>query len=380
MVNPTILVPGIQGTKLADVNKSKFDIKWSFFEKYYENLNDLLLNEESQYDKTKEVIIEHNELEYVAYDALINEVKSKDSIVYVFGYDWRKSNEFNGRLLYDFTAYLKQKLSAGENEPVNSFNFIAHSMGGMVFQCFLKILKEKNGNLDLVNKAAINACPYLGSITALKGIVAGEDGSEIRLFNASDSFRKIARTFPSVYEMLPVYPGSVKSKGGADLSLLEKNNWQTNVYDDIEPMFDNRLKMMNTFRDANNPAMLNFSSLTAEERKKFLILCGVNTKTKQSVIVDNINENFGVKNYIDFDSGTEDKNGDGIVRIESSAVYKDYVLTLLVERNLLEIAFHPMFLNDSRVQTIIKRFLFGTEDELKSPDWWKVRSNNVHLA
>jgi hypothetical protein len=377
---PTILIPGIQGSKLADVNTVDFDIKWSFFQKYYESLNDLVLKEESIYDKEHLAIIERNELEAAAYKSIINEIKSKNPLLYIFGYDWRKSNAFNGRVLYDFVNFLKEKLTIEEAEPPDSFNFITHSMGGMVFSSFLNILKKEKGNLDLVNKAAINVCPFLGSVSALKALVIGDDGSDISLFNAADSFRKIARTFPSTYELLPVYPNSVISVRGQELSLLDKNNWQSNVYDDIQSLFDNRLKMLNNFRDSKSHAMLKLSELTENERKKFVIIAGTNVETQFNVIVDNEKDHFGVRNYIDFDSGRKDKMGDGIVRTESSTIYKDFITTILVERRLLDLAFHPMFLNDGRAQTIIKRFLFGSDEELASPDWWRVRGDSVRLA
>lgn len=376
---PTILIPGIQGTKLANVNSMDFNIKWSFFQKYFEDLNDLILKSEPDFDKERDMIIERNEPEQLAYSSIYNQIKN-NSEVYIFGYDWRKPCEFNGIRLYAFVKYLEAKLNLEEKEPVDSFNFITHSLGGLVFLCFLKMLQKDSGNIALINKVTINVCPFLGSVSALRAIVTGEGGVKIPFLNSDDNFRKIARTFPSVYELLPVYRNSVKSVKGDELSLLDKNNWQTNVYDDIEPLFNARITMLGRFRSDNEPVMFQLNNLNDEERKKFLIIAGTNTTTQHDVVVDNVEEHFGVKNYVDFDAGLKDKEGDGIVGIESSTIYKESVMTLLVESKFLEFSFHALFLNDSRVQSIIKRFLYGTEEELASHDWWNVRNDSVRIA
>ena len=97
-MKPTILIPGITGTKLADTNKLDFDIIWSGIQSKYETIYDLKLNIGAKFDKSKEVIIKHSDIEDLAYKEAYYIIKRKlDGEVFIFGYDWRRSCVENGK-------------------------------------------------------------------------------------------------------------------------------------------------------------------------------------------------------------------------------------------------------------------------------------------
>ena len=137
MKNPVILIPGIQGTKLVDSNKENHDVVWSGIQKYFENLYDLELLPDGDTDKKREVVIERRDVEDKAYSEILNYLDNAGYPVYIFGYDWRKSNLENGQKLYDFVRIVRRK-----NRGHAQLNFITHSMGCLVFSGFFKLLTD----------------------------------------------------------------------------------------------------------------------------------------------------------------------------------------------------------------------------------------------
>lgn len=367
---PTILISGIQGTKLVNTNTLDFDTIWSALQSKYETIYDLSLKEDSRFEIKPKSIIERGDVEDLPYREAVYILENKTKMpVYIFGYDWRKSSAETAKRLANYVAYLKEKLS------VKTFNFIAHSMGAMVFNCYLKNLQ---GNYDVIDHAVLAACPFKGSVRALISLTAGERGFKFPLLNSNDEFRKIARTFPSVYEMCPTYKDAVVFENGQDFDIFNPDHWQSNIGDDDKGMFLTRIKQIKTFWDRQNPAMLNLSELPELVRKKFLILTGEGEKTKKKVIVQLQSPDSRAKNFFNFDSPDADGDGDGTLSLESAAIYKDTVLTLALKKKWSDIAMHGLFLNDGRVQTIISRFLLNkTAENSAGPPWWSVLDGSV---
>ena len=67
MMKPTILIPGITGTKLADTNRLDFDIIWSGIQSKYETIHDLKLDISAQFEQSTKVIIDRADVEDLAY-------------------------------------------------------------------------------------------------------------------------------------------------------------------------------------------------------------------------------------------------------------------------------------------------------------------------
>src|SRR5262249_8005949 len=146
------------------------------------------------------------------------------------GYDWRLSNVVNGKRLLDFTQYLRGKLSAAKIK-FEGFRFLTHSMGGLLFCCYLNELKNKYDDID---KAVISAPPFRGSPYALVHMIKGDGGMKSFLnsvFGRNEDIRKVVRTYPSIFELLPWYDQSLIYEDGQPVDLTQYNQWQSNVGD-----------------------------------------------------------------------------------------------------------------------------------------------------
>ncbi|PLS01903.1 lipase/acyltransferase domain-containing protein [Neobacillus cucumis] len=369
---PTILIPGIQGTKLLNTNTLDFDTIWSTIQSRYETIYDLLLKQDSRFEVNPKSIIERGDVEDVAYREIVHVLERKTKQpVYIFGYDWRQSSLDTAKRLANFVEYLKEKLS------VKKFNFIAHSMGGMVLSSYLKTLQ---GNYDSIEHVIFAVPPFKGSIHALISLTMGEGGIRFPMFNSSDEFRKIARTFPSVFEMCPTYQKAVIFEDGANFDIFNPDHWQSNIGDDDWGMFFNRISHMKAFWDLQNPAMMDLKELPLEVRKRFLILMGMGERTKNRVIVQPKSPDGRVKNFFNFDSLDSEGDGDGTVPFESASIYKNDILTLGIKKKWIDFSFHALFLNDGRVQTTITRFLLNqTSEHSNGSPWWTVIDDSVNL-
>ena len=80
-MKPTIIIPGITGTKLADTNRLDFDIIWSGIQSKYETIYDLELDINAQFEQSSDVIIERADVEDLAYKEAYYIIKSSASAV-----------------------------------------------------------------------------------------------------------------------------------------------------------------------------------------------------------------------------------------------------------------------------------------------------------
>ena len=355
---PTILVPGIKGTTLVNTNTLDFDTIWSGIQSKFETIFDLELQLDPRFETEKKAIIERSDVEDLAYrEAVAILGREVNSTIYIFGYDWRKSCRDNGKLLNLYVEYLKEKLKK------DTFNFVTHSVGGMIFLCYLN---EINPNYDHIAHAVMTVCPFQGSINALIALLVGEGGVKFPLFNSNDIFRKIARTFPSVYELCPVYDQAIAFdkdyKPRSSFNIYNPKHWQTNI--SKEKMFKSRLSDLKDFR-VDKPAMIDLSTLDKETRGRMVIIVGKGEDTKGRVVVEEKTPDGKSDNFFNFDQDLHD--GDGTVPLESATFYKNDVLTLAVDSKWYDGATHGFFLNDGRVQTVIKRFL---KNDTSWKEWW----------
>ena len=375
-----ILIPGIQGTKLANVNDKDFRTIWSGIKKYFSNIHRLKLQFDGVSDKGAETIIERADVENIAYSEIINYLRSLGYNVFIFGYDWRKSNVESAKELAEFIAKVKRKL----NEP--EINFLTHSMGGLVLSAYLKQLDPTTRN-TIVNKIIFTVSPFLGSVEASFNLTIGKS----KLFNSSDDFRKIARTFPGIYELLPVYKDAydfedtrtAKSYDPFDFDTY----WQQVKTVDREyteqkhRLMSKRLKDTGTVR-SQNKFVFDLSQCDDVFKKKVLIMVGGGEKTKDQIYVEK--ERGDMKNYFNYEKHEEVKDGDGTVPDQSATAFKDSILTLKLYTTFLEKRadsrvimsdWHAFYLNNGRVQNIIKRF-FDPKSSLQG-DWFESRGGKV---
>ncbi|PIE50136.1 MAG: hypothetical protein CSA38_04910 [Flavobacteriales bacterium] len=356
---PIILIPGIQGTKLSSINEVDFKAIWSGVKKYFSNIHRLTLQFDGESDKGPENIIERADVENLAYSEIVNYLRSIGYRVFIFGYDWRKSNEKSAEELSKFVKKIQRKLNESK------INFLTHSMGGLVLSAYMKKLSLEETD-RIINKIIFTVPPFLGSIEATFNLVIGKS----RLFNSSDDFRKIGRTFPGLYELLPVYKNSYVFEDNSEFNFFDFHTyWQQVEHNSKKPLekyrvIINRLAKLKEVRNQNN-YIFNLSKLDSKIRKRLIILVGGGEKTQTKILIRKNMDRY--KYFFDFEEFNDEENdaGDGTVPLVSSAVFKESITTLKIDTTWFEKRidskfimsdWHAFFLNNGKIQNIIKRF------------------------
>lgn len=377
---PIILIPGIQGTKLFDTNQKDFKTVWSGVKKFFSDIHQLALKDNGVSDKYLDAVIERADVEDLAYSELINYLKAEGYRVYIFGYDWRRSNTESAIALSAFVERIKRRFG-----NTNSFNFITHSMGGLVFSAYLKMLTPEQ-RTDVVEHAVMTVPPFLGSMESALSLTMGSS----MLFNSSDDFRKVGRTFPAIYELLPVYPEAYTFDSVA--AQQNYNPYDFNTYwqqvanadrpdtVDKHALISRRLNDLGEVRSDDN-LIYDFSKAPADLRKKCVVISGSGSETRQQSHIKENHKHY--KFFFEFEQKPKSKDGDGTVPSLSANCFKDSVTTIQVEKSgfeawmdsrFLGADHHAFFLNNGRVQNVITRFLKGSTSR---DDWFESADDGV---
>jgi hypothetical protein len=190
----------------------------------------LALSDKADADQNEYVVSRPSQLLEVAYAPLAHALQGRlEAPAYVFPYDWRYSVVESAQDLVQFVKRLQRKtIPSLDNKWDGRFDFAVHSMGGLVLRAFLAAWQRSETPNPLpLGQVVFIATPHLGSLDAAVALISGETS----LFGGRKEMRKLARTFPSVYELLPRFPGAIV-RGGAELDIFEENNWQRNT---VEP-------------------------------------------------------------------------------------------------------------------------------------------------
>lgn len=125
------------------------------------------------------------------------DVSSGDNY-FEFPYDWRLDNRVAARLLKaQGSEWLAKWRERGH--PNAKLILLAHSMGGLVARYFAECLDGWQDTRMLITFGT----PYHGSVRALDFLVNGYP-IKVGPFTVFD-FSEVIRTFPSVYQLLPMY-------------------------------------------------------------------------------------------------------------------------------------------------------------------------------
>ncbi|HEX3694930.1 MAG TPA: hypothetical protein VH374_06020 [Polyangia bacterium] len=124
-----------------------------------------------------------------------------------FIYDFRADLRHSGELLL---AHLLENRPAGDR-----WRIVCHSQGGLLVAVASKLYARQHKDDDrafsqLVSHVGFVATPFYGTVNAAAALLVGEQLST----GFASHFRAIARTWPSLHQMLPVWPGSVQTKTG----------------------------------------------------------------------------------------------------------------------------------------------------------------------
>ncbi len=124
----------------------------------------------------------------------------------VFAYDFRSDIRESGRLLLE---YLLAERPGGDR-----WRIVCHSQGGLVVVAASKLYAQSNDDDDrafseLVSHVGFVGVPFYGTINAAEALLHGEQLGG----GFAQSFLSIARTWPSLHQMLPAWPGCVRAVG-----------------------------------------------------------------------------------------------------------------------------------------------------------------------
>ncbi|MDG6107787.1 hypothetical protein Daura_15505 [Dactylosporangium aurantiacum] len=112
-----------------------------------------------------------------------------------FPYDWRLDNRLNARRLLEVAVPALERWRHHAQLPEARLILLAHSMGGLVARYFMEVLEGWRYSRALVTFGT----PFLGSLEALGYLANGYKRLHVDLTEAM-------RSFPSVYQLMPVYP------------------------------------------------------------------------------------------------------------------------------------------------------------------------------
>ena len=142
-----------------------------------------------------------------------------------FPYDWRLSNVVSARRLAAAVVPALEAWRIQNGDPEAKLVLVCHSMGGLVARWFLEVL----GGWELTRWLITVGTPYQGASNSLDALV---NGLSKGLGPIRKDLTDLARSFPSMYELLPTYPcldigggemqGLTQAGGlGLDVDMLE---------------------------------------------------------------------------------------------------------------------------------------------------------------
>ena len=193
---PLVFIPGIFGSELSTNRERLWGGIWSL-----NNLRQLTIisgpHKPDDSIEAKNVIKEISlfgiikvvEYARTLYPILKEEgYETKNGNLFVFPYDWRQSNYDTASRLQDFmnSPALKGK----------QVDMIAHSMGGLVAQIYIKNMEGANRVKKLINLAV----PFRGSVNTLRTLTDGWGTVQNGLAGGLGIVRRFALSMPSFYE------------------------------------------------------------------------------------------------------------------------------------------------------------------------------------
>jgi Lecithin:cholesterol acyltransferase len=361
---PCIVIPGILGSSLEDFYPLSPESTWSAEGVIKSTLivpdfDALALNDDADADLTADVVTRPSALLAPAYGPLVAGVRGRTGVpAYLFPYDWRYSNGATARRLVRFVQRLQKKPMEGIPAWGGSFDFVVHSMGGLILRAFFDAWRQVSAAPLPVGQVVFIATPHLGSLDAVEALISGE----AVLLGGRKELRKLLRTFPSMYELLPRFANAVVA-GGVQLDVFDEGNWQANVTqaaqgpDDYGIIQQHLTAAQALLGALPQPAQV----LPAAD---LLVVYGANpASTTVSVTVDPAHGN-----WYDFDHATKG-DGDDVVPVVSALLSgvaavevrtDDVSYFHPIERGLAALNLHAFLPALDEVATMVSRFLSGT--------------------
>ncbi len=369
-----IFVPGIKGSQLVDTYPVEHTTRWSLEDMVVGNVWEDPLDFElvdGRYDRGARHLFREGPIIEIAYGRLIDRLRRwVEPEVYVFAYDWRKPIESSAEELVRFTEHVRGKMAATGRRPLVSF--VTHSMGGLVLRSALSLRRPRP--FEGLGRIVFVAPPFRGSCDIAEVLVAGERNGWL---SDEEDFRKLARGFPSVYQLIPSFPGAAVDGGtGEPLDLFDLGNWQANVVskDKLSREFmvnaeAHRRGSQARLRGRSVAPLLPDDELQ-EHAQHIAVVQGAGKPTTFRIRVERGNPRN--PNWFDFEWARKqgsDTLGDGPVHLRSSAIEG---ITLGAFEGA---ARHALSCRDSRIVNSVIRWLQGRRLLKMKP---RTRDNSVN--
>jgi pimeloyl-ACP methyl ester carboxylesterase len=225
--HPVVLIPGILGSKLCSADG---EVLWGASAKA--SLSNFHLLDMA--DRTSGTVKPCGVIDSIqvlgplysigAYSSLIDAMRDWGLIegqnLFIFDYDWRKSNLDN---VAAFEQFVVSKLG-----PDKKFNIVAHSMGGYIARLYMDRQKAS----QRVNKIIYLGTPFLGSMSTLGTLSEGWGTLPNWLAGGIDTIRHVVLSFPSLLELLPRYDECCSFKKANDqyipINVFDPQLWKAN--------------------------------------------------------------------------------------------------------------------------------------------------------
>jgi len=214
---PVVIVPGLMGSQL-----------WRGSERVWPNLRALLdpktlglPNSEAIEPRgiVDEVVVVPNLIKLDQYNRLgsylceaLGYEREKDMLE--FAYDWRQDVRESARHLGAAIEAWRERTSLAR-QPIT---IIAHSLGCLVTRYFV----ERLGGKNVADRLILMGGPQQGVPQAIPVIVSGPKLLPFGLL--AQRLRSTLCTFPSIYQLLPVFP-CLREEGGQAIEVLADESW-----------------------------------------------------------------------------------------------------------------------------------------------------------
>jgi pimeloyl-ACP methyl ester carboxylesterase len=137
---------------------------------------------------------------------------------YKFPYDWRQDNRTSAQQLGTAIAHWRSL------HPGAEVWIIAHSNGGVVARWYV----EQEGGKDVASRLILMGSPYDGTPKVMRIAFNGADALArpgLDVLNIAERTKKLFRSFPSLYQLMPVKNGFLRDAGNADIDAFDGAGW-----------------------------------------------------------------------------------------------------------------------------------------------------------
>ncbi len=220
---PIVFIPGFMGSQLWQGDK----MLWPDLKLLFTHPQALMLPEDPPatiHGLVEELVVVPGLFKLEQYSQFTGFLK--ESLGYTahtdlieFAYDWRKDLRQAAQQLKVQVEAFRQTLP----DPTTKVILIAHSMGCLVTRYFVDVL----GGDQMAERLILMGGPHLGTPKMILALLTGKGLLPLNLIN--DKIRDAIITFPSAYQLLPIYP-AVFGPNDQEIDIFADPRWVQEPY------------------------------------------------------------------------------------------------------------------------------------------------------